>query len=804
MFRVFAAAALVLLLLCQPLLAANPSQRSAKPSADRTSSAPLVLKRDVLGLYDGRSEQTAKLSRLHKYLEMPLNHLGYRLTLHDISKGLPPLDTVARYHAIATWFSGEIAEGKSFVLWAARAARNGTRFVVLDSVGLLGSADELPSINAFLGELGIAYVEYYVSNSRETRILASDEMIGFESKLDPLTLPDHQVVVVKNPRTTVHLSVTDPGHRAAHARFSALVTTNAKGGFATTNYVMQHDQQTDITRWIIDPFAFLEAALGSGARPIPDTTTISGRRIYFSHVDGDGWNNATTVQPYSERRETSAAVLLDKLIAPYPDLPVTVGLIAGDADPVHGGTPHAADIARRIFALRQVEPASHTFTHPYDWTFYAGYRRSEEIARVLRFADVEPSYDDRSLATLVRQWREQFPRNSIASAEPTAPQDGKDHDATLPRARPQQPFDLALEVKGAIARTARLAPSSKPPKLYLWSGDTTPFEGAVKAAREAGTLNLNGGDSRLDTAFPSVAYVPPVGVAVGSERQVYAVNSNENTYTNGWTGPFDAFKLLVETLDNTERPRRLKAFNLYYHSFSATRPEGIEAVSTHLERARRDPVAPIKASQYAAIANGFYSAEIVPAGPLRWRITSRGALDTVRFDRADAITIDYAASSGVVGHNRHQGSLYVALDGTVTEPVIAMMAINAATVSQARPHLIESRWLVSSIDHQPCRTTAIVQGYGSGTFSWAGFPPGSYIVKVDHGTKARYQQQAMAGTSGTLAFTVPIDAVDPLSLTISCVETDVPAHSSGKSVPREPRKPTPTSSSKQSIDRQAR
>lgn len=750
-----------------------PSSTVAAKTAPTTSHVTAQsLKRDVLGLYDSRTETTAKLSRLHKYLEMPLNHLGYRLILHDISKGLPPLDTLTAYHAVATWFSGEIPEGKSFVLWAARVARSGTRFVVLDSVGLLGAQDELPLINGFLSELGIAYVDYYVSASKETRIAAADELIGFEAKLDPIALPDHQVVNTRSPKTTVHLSVTDPAHRAARAKNSALVTTNAKGGFASTNYVMQQDAQTDTTRWIINPFAFLEAALGSSLRPIPDTTTISGRRIYFSHIDGDGWNNATSVEPYASKRETSAAVLLDKLIVPYPDLPVTVGFIAGDGDPALGGTLHGADLARRIFSLPQVEPASHTCTHPYHWAFYEKYDRKTEIERVLRFANVQPNYDDRALATLVRRWRSE--RSASPADAAPKPSDGESSD--LPRARPEQPFSLELEVNGALKRTSRLAPPSKPVKLYLWSGDTTPFENVVKAARDAEARNLNGGDSRLDSSFPSVAYVPPVGVAVGAERQIYAVNSNENTYTNGWTGPFDAFKQLTETLDNTERPRRLKGFNLYYHSFSATRPEGVDAVTTHLERARHESVTPITASRYAAIADGFYTTEITPVGLQRWRISNRDALGTVRFDRADTITIDYAASVGVVGHNRHLGSLYVALDHAVPEPIVATMAAAASRPSLS-PYLVQSRWIVSNIDRQTCRTTATMEGYGKGTFEWAGFPRGDYAIVASRHGKTVHQSRAIADQAGNLSFEIPANAIDSLRLTISCI---------GEATPKEP------------------
>lgn len=746
-----------LTILLSPALA---RPKSAKPVA---ASSGELLKRDVLGLYDGKTEPVAKRTRLHRHLEMPLNHLGYRLTLHDVSNGLPADADLKRYHAVATWFSGEISGAHQYLAWAASRARKGTRFVVLDSVGLLGSKTEIPLINAFLGELGVGYAEYYVSDTKSTRIEEAGTMIGFEAKLDPGALPGHQVVVVKDPRTVTHLSVTDPAHRWVAAPNSALVTTHPRGGFASSGYAVRYDTERKITQWVIDPFAFLEYALGGERRPIPDTTTMSGRRIYFSHIDGDGWNNTTSVEPHASNREPAAAAMLDKLIAPYPDLPVSVGLIAGDTDPMHGGVAQAAGIARKMFALPQVETASHTCTHPYHWAFYETYKREAEISRVLQFADAQPAYDDRSLASLVRHWRTQAqPQNAVSNETVASLRHG------LPRARPQQPFNLDVEVKEALVRASQLAPREKPARLYLWSGDTTPFEAAIRATREAGARNMNGGDSRLDATYPSVTYVPPIGIAVGAERQIYAVNSNENTYTNGWTGPFDAFKQLSETLDNTERPRRLKAFNLYYHSYSASRPDALDAVRIHLDRARNDAVTPIKASHYAAIAEGFYSTEIVMLGRDRWRILNRGSLDAVRFDNVDPnIGIDVAASQGVIGYTHHQGSVYVSLDRSVTDPMIVLQS-SSARGSRPIPHLIESRWTVSALERKPCRTAAVVQGYGRGDFTWGGFNVGSYAVRASRNGSIAHSETVAAAGDGTLKFALPAIGIEPLAIDIAC------------------------------------
>ena len=75
----------------------------------------------------------------------------------------------------------------------------------------------------------------------------------------------------------------------------------------------------------------------------------------------------------------------------------------------------------------------------------------------------------------------------------------------------------------------------------------------------------------------------------------------------------------------------------------------LNAVVENLEFARRQAIVPIKASHFARIANGFYRTRFVPLDGRRWRVEDRGALQTIRFDRASLTTVDFARSAGVVG-----------------------------------------------------------------------------------------------------------------------------------------------------------
>src|SRR5690606_26305526 len=143
-------------------------------------------------------------------------------------------------------------------------------------------------------------------------------------------------------------------------------------------------------------------------------------------------------------------------------------------------------------------------------------------------------------------------------------------------------------------------------RLYLWSGDTSPGQAELAATRQAGVLNMNGGDTRLDGEYPSYTYVAPLTRVVGSERQVYSANSNENTYTNLWRGPFYGQYLLEETWRRTGTPLRLRPMNLYYHMYAGERLGSLGALIHHLEIARAAETAPIEASRYASIVGDFF------------------------------------------------------------------------------------------------------------------------------------------------------------------------------------------------------
>ncbi len=724
-----------------------------------------IISRSVLALYDGRQEGALNQTRIHKLAEMPLNHLGYSLEYRDVNLPLPPPAELAGYRALVTWFVEPLEQPGPYVEWLEKATATGLRFVMLGEIAPKESDEMVPAINRILAPLGLSHGGTFIDLTYRSKVLSQDaSMIGFEQKLDK-ALPGFPLMLRRNAEARAHL-VIDAETPAGRSQ-AIVVATSERGGFAAQNFTVVLEPNTDRLSWVINPFEFFAKSIGSERFPIPDVTTVSGRRLYISQIDGDGWNNLSEVEGY--RQLLSSEVVARELIEPFPDLPVSVGLIAGDVNPLLGGIVSGGIVARRLYALPQVEVASHTHTHPYNWSFFEQYDRNAEEKLIKNYRSPDQPWRERITTAIARA-----AGKSVSNQRYDPYVAGSDD---LPRTYLRVPFDLAIEVAGALKVSETFAPKGKRAKLYLWSGDTTPYEAAIGATRALGVRNINGGDSRFDPEFPSVAYVPPISRIVGKERQIYAVNSNENTYTNDWTGPFNGQANLVHTLRNTELPRRLKGFDLYYHMYSGEKQSSLTAVRGLLQLARTSQVVPMDASQYAAMADDFFTTTIEQTGLFQWTVKNRGAVATVRFDAAEQMSVDTGASIGVLGSNRHAGALYLSLDPAVASPVVALRsrasadaALQTTITAPTEPllNLVESRWQLSGREVKDCVQTATAQGYGNGEFTFEGKRNKSFRIKVSRAGVALNEEIRWTGADGRLALNYAIDAREPVELRFEC------------------------------------
>jgi hypothetical protein len=582
-----------------------------------------VMPRKMLVLYDSKEAPAINYSVVHRYLAMPLNHLGYVPVYVDINDPLPEEILVGRYAGIVTWFSGYVGPGPRLIAWLKRQSAGGMRIAVFGSFGL---ALQGQSAQAF----GLAAVG--APTGGVLQVVRRNPMLGFETEpqpdrhhLEPLRLavPDGQPL----------LQLRDD----SGAIFDAAALT-AWGGYVLDPFTVIEIPGTDQMRWVVDPFAFLQQALALPEMPVPDVTTENGRRLMFVHIDGDG---------FPSRAEFSGApfagqVLLDEILNKYR-IPTTVSVIEAEIAP-DGLYPNSSgeleEIARRIFRLPHVEIASHSFSHPFIWDAVKhGIFRNEQLGEEYYHLEL-PGYK----------------------------------------------LDLRREILGSADYIRRrLAPANKAVKVFQWSGDAAPGADALALTVQADLLNINGGDTLISRRYPSLAAVAGLGIEKGGVLQVYAPIANENRYTNLWRGPFYAYRNVIETLEMTERPRRLKPIDLYFHVYSASKRASLTALHDVYRWSLAQPTNPIFASEYARKVQDFQTLVIARTAD-GWLVRSRGEVRTLRAPAALGLP-DLSQSNGIGGFNGGGEGNYLHLAAAEAHPRFSKLPATLSYLANANARL---------------------------------------------------------------------------------------------------------------------
>ena len=733
------------------------------------------LPRSIIAFYDGHEDSGVRTTRIHRLLEMPLNHLGFTIRYADIQKPLPKLD--ADVAGVLVWFREPTAlsHPQEFLNWLNAALDAHRKLIVFGHMGFNGkfrdSADGMAQINKVLNRIGVNETNHRVTLTYESKIVSADpDMMGFERTLDILFPPFFEATR-SDVKATSYFKLR---HVAGKEAVSDLVITSPSGGYVADNYGVYTDARSGAQQWYLNPFRFFERVLDVRDTPKPDVTTLMGRRIFYSQIDGDGWNNVTELEKYKKNKLISAEVITREVIKRYPDLPFTVGIITSELDPRCYGYPQSIPAAIEMLKLPNVEPASHSHSHPLYWNYFADGYAAKEKSLLSRYP-AKPNYGG-LFGSFSRKdpWKDIDDSNLPASALVDT-QTGENMNEVLkkyfgvPRSYACQPFDLRREVKGSIDFINALAPKDKPVSLFQWSGDTSPFPDAMHAVEDAKVENLNGGDTRYDAEYPSYTWVSPIGLRVADGWQVFSSNSNENTYTHSWTNRFFGFKYLQTTVYNTDSPIRVKPFNVYFHIFSGEKQASLEAIVENLDFARKQDIIAIPASRYSAIGHGYFTVKLIPMGQDRWMVLDRGALSTLRIDHATLKRVDFTNSKGVIGQRHYQGSLYVTLDQTVKEPVLVLIANGdiggppVATMS----YLVESNWQISQFRSDKNSLHFDAQGYGNGALRWFVPEPGPYRMEVTQFEKTLYKSENVDTSLRIISLHVPVDATKPVQINLT-------------------------------------
>jgi len=553
-------------------------------------SSKRAFKREVLMLYDG-DMYPSYYQGVHQYGSLPLEYMGYIPVLKDFRTTSLPKHAAERYAGVILWFDSIYPNPQKLFSWVKQNSREGLRTLFFRSFGTELKGNILSSLGIKLQTL------QKFAAKKKPGIIKKDPMMGFENRI---VIQNHDVLL--NPENATPLLRYKQGNQ--HSTLAALTSW---GGYAIEEASMTEFGEDNL--WMVDPFALYKRALKLPSMPVPDPTTENGLRLLFTHIDGDGIMNRAEWNP----KLFSGDVIYKEILKKYP-FPHTVSIVG--AEIVLDGlypklSPYLEKLVRSIYALENVEAATHTFSHPFIWNEI----KNDKLDSKYRLK--VPGYN----------------------------------------------FSLEKELSGSLEyiNTKLLPKGKKRAVTVLWSGDCLPTEKVLRNAYGHHLLNMNGGDTAITNDHPWLYNIAPYGIRKGDYYQIYTGAQNENIYTNEFHGPFWGFKKVIQTFNLTDKPRRFKPIDIYYHFYSGSKTASLKALKYVFDWAMKQRVMPVYTSEYIPKVLEFYNVSIAKEGN-KWLFAGMDHLRTLRLDREFPM-LDFVKSKGVIGMNKEKERRYVSLFG---------------------------------------------------------------------------------------------------------------------------------------------
>jgi hypothetical protein len=587
-----------------------------------------VQPRRIAMVYDPREGDLIRNAG-HTLLGGLLEYLGYRVD-YLAADALPDHRFSGLYAGIITWMtSGPPQDSPAFNRWLGKRLD--------EKVPLVFFAGLPVEDKVLLKRLGLNRGAPPGTQSLTVTYQDKSLLGAFEAPVQPRSRDLTAVSVLpKGPKAA--LLLTGEGGQT----FTPVAVAEW-GGLALAPYILEVNNER--SRWILDPFAFLQASLRLPVQPRPDTTTENGRRIATVHIDGDGFPSRAEVRgtPYAGKQ------VLDDFIKPNPFL-TSVSIIEGEISP-RGMFPFLArelePIARELFANPKVEVATHTFSHPF-------FMQPEQAKK-----------------------RENFnPEYGLKMAIP-----GYDK------------IDFRREIFGSRDYiNQQLTTPEKPVKMVFWPGDALPSAATIKLAYDAGLKNVNGAETKLTKSNPSLTGLNPLLRPTEGGLQYYAPIINENLYTNLWKGPYYGFRDVIDTFELTDGPRRLRGLHLYYHFYSSTKQASIKAMNEIYGYMREQHPISLWMSDYLDRLRGLYQASLAQTVDGAWQVRGMDGLRTLRLDPQMGWP-DLLRSQGIAGVRDLPQGRYVALSSDHALLVLRPDRDNRPALEEANLPLVDWRYL---------------------------------------------------------------------------------------------------------------
>lgn len=576
-------------------------------------SSAAQLKRKVLVLYNSAEKQNAQGNLFVEGFAMPLNYLGILYEMRDVNKRpLPDAKQMEQYIGIFTTFADEFMEKpEDYLKWLIKQQEAGLKVIIAGSFGARQNfnsenVDPVLVKKVYLN-LGLSWQGNATNDSVNLAYGYIDQKeMNFERNL-PLFPPRYSQIVPVNDHVKpwVTVKIKDIPNSSGVA-----VAAGPKGGIVLNGYMRWQDPVTFLEQWFLNPFDFLQQSLDLKGIPAFTPTTLNGLRVAFAHIDGDGFAGYTEI----DKNKNCAEILMERIFGHY-DFPISASVIAGEIDPDVKGSAANIALARTLYEMKNVEPASHSYTHPFAWT-----KKLRDSAK----------YQDEFVVG-------QYEKSGYK-------------------------FNATYEIIDSCNYiSTNLTPPGHPCKILFWSGMCDPTGKQAEIVKNAGLLNLNGGDSVFDASHNSYFGVSPLYKPLGGQSQIYTGQANENILTNLWAGPYFGFRNIVETMKRTGSPRRVMPIDIYYHFYSGEKFASLKALEDVYDWVVSQDLARVYASAYVKMVNGYLTGKIDMIDADHFIVTDYDNCLSLRLDGVDKVP-DLAKCSNILGYDIEPEGIFVHLN----------------------------------------------------------------------------------------------------------------------------------------------
>lgn len=535
-----------------------------------TSYAKEEVKRKILVLYN--PAEVLPFSEVHGKLEAILNYYGYYCEhFKDTLENVP--EDITQYAGMVYWSTG-IEHPNPIKLANYMSKFKDKKNIILGDIKHVDNngKSHLKIVNEiFEKNFGFKQGSTWAKYSSSVKQEYDKKLFGFEKKISFLTNKNFSEVVTIDK----HHPIETVFKETYNGITSSSVFFAPWGLYGKIDKVFFFGKTDNKHKWIINPFKMVERIFNSDY-PIPDTTTKKGKRIAYIHLDGDGilstsFNKKFTIENgYDFIKEQKLKTGVSYIVVELDkDGPIFRNPLFKMNTKFRSETFN--DFAKKTFALPFVEPASHTYTHPFSWRKgMVAYSINKNAKKVLYGEDEIPAYQEED-----------------------------------------KQINLKYEIRDSLDYLHKLMPKDKLQQdIIYWSGDCFPSIRDLNYIKDNNILAFNGGDSRFDLEFNSYAYVTPLSRFAQGVTQIYSSNSNENTYTDDWTKDFWRFKNVIKTFENTGYPKRIKPVNVYYHFYSFEKEASFNALRKVYKFLKKNDFEYIYPSEFIKIAKNFHDVKI--------------------------------------------------------------------------------------------------------------------------------------------------------------------------------------------------